>query len=240
MAHTDNGENKKNKSSSVNVLLILIIVALLLGGAAGYYYLIYKPNHAVKTVVGGKREADAIQGSIQMMTEEEIREALNHMVEEGMFRISIASTILAEENGRAEVRIENNITNRYIMQVTLYTLTPDERTGEQIQEEIYRTDFIDPGYYIPEAKLDKHLLPGIYEGLAIFTAHYADTEEIVGTAGTNVRIMVYPDGQVPTATPEPTPTPTPTATPNPSATEDTSDTAVIVTPPPEMTTRAGE
>ena len=240
MAHTDEEKKTNTKSSSVNVLLVFIIITLLLGGVACYYFLIYRPNHTARTVVGGKREAEAIQGSIQMMTEEEIQEALNHIVEEGMFRISIASTILAEENGKAEVRIENNITNRYIMQVTLYTTTLNEFTGETIQEEIYRTDFIDPGYYIPEAKLDKHLLPGIYEGLAIFTAHYADTEEIAGTAGAKVRIMVYPDGQVPTATPEPTPTPTPTPTPNPSATEDTSDTAVIVTPPPEMTTRAGE
>lgn len=237
MARTGNEKKKRKKGSSVNVLLVFIIIALLLAGAAGYYYLVYKPANAPKEVVGGKREADALKGSINLMTEEEIQEALNQIVEEGMFRISIASSIIAEEHGKAEVRIENNITNRYIMQVTLYTTKPDPVTGETIQNEIYRTDYIDPGYYIQAAKFDKHLEPGLYDGLAVFTALYPDTEEIAGRAGAQVRIYVFPDGQVPTPTPSPTPTPTPTPVPG---TGDTFDTLPASTPAAGITINAGE
>jgi len=118
-----------------------------------------------------------------------------------MFRISIASEIVGIENGMNEVRIENNQSNRYLMQVSIYL----DETGE----EIYATDLIDPGYYIQSTEFDKTLKAGEYDATAVFTALYTDTEEIVGTAGANVKIIVLPAGTTPT----PSPTPEPTATP---------------------------
>ncbi len=200
-------EKKKNKT--IVVLLVLIIVALLLGGAAGYYFLVYQPAHQAKQVKGGQREAAALQGSLQVMTEEEIQEALNHIVEEGMFRISIASNIIAIEDGMAEMRIENNMTNRYVMQVDILL--------DETKDVIYSTALIDPGYYIQEAQFDKHLDPGEYNATAIFTALYPDTEDVVGTAGANVKIHVFAKGvPLPTATPEPTPEPTAEPTEEPT------------------------
>lgn len=197
------GKNAGKKNGMIVVIIVLLLVfALLLGGVL-YYFLAYAPAH--KGVKGGQREAAALQGSLNIMTEEEIQKALNEIVEEGMFRISIASTIIGIENGEAEMRIENNMTNRYIMQVSIYL----DETGE----EIYATDLIDPGYYIQSAPFDKQLEPGEYEATAIFTALYPDTEEIVGTAGAQVRIIVYPSGVTPAPTPTPTPAPTPTVEP---------------------------
>ena len=185
-------ENKAN-NNLLKVVIILLLVFVLLLGAILVYFLVIRPN-ADKGVKGGQREAEALQGSINVMTEEEIQEALNNIVDEGMFRISIASNIIAIEDGYAQVRIENNLQNRYIMQVSIYL----DETGE----EIYSTDLIDPGYYIQETRFDKDLKPGEYAATAVFTAYYPDTEEIVGTVGANVTVHVFPAGTSPTAAPE--------------------------------------
>lgn len=191
--------NNSNKKLIIIIVILILMFVLLLGGVL-VYFLVIQPNQG-KQVKGGQREAEALKGSLTVMTEAEIQEALNNIVEEGMFRISIASNIIAIEDGPAQVRIENNLSNRYIMQVNL---TLDE-TGEAI----YSTDLIDPGYYIQETTFHKHLDPGEYAATAIFTALYPDTEEIVGTVGANVKIHVFAAEPTPTPTAEPSPTPAP-------------------------------
>lgn len=196
-------ENKNQTNQLLKIAIALLLVFVLLLGGLLCWFLIFKPQ-ADREIKGGQREADALQGAIRQMTDEEIQQALNNIVEEGMFRISIASDIIAIEGDKAELRIENNLQNRYVMQVSIYL----DDTGE----EIYSTDLIDPGYYIQEAELDKHLEPGEYAATAVFTALYPDTEEIVGTVGANVTLHVYPNADaVPTPTPTPEPSPSPTA-----------------------------
>ena len=190
-------EERKEKKSSrkwmILILLLLLIFMLLLGGVI-YYFEAYAPAH--KQIKGGQREAAALKGSINVMTEEEIQAALNQTIEEGMFRISIASNIVGVENGKHEVRIENNLSNRYVMQVSIFL----DETGE----EIYATDLIDPGYYIQQTEYDKEVKAGEYDATAIFTALYPDTEEIVGTVGAQVRLIIFPPGATPTPSPSPT------------------------------------
>ena len=179
-------QKKDNKTDRlIKLLIILVLLLLLLIGGVLTYFLVLKPN-ADKEVKGGQREAAALEGSIQRMSEEEIQEALNNIVEEGMFRISIASDILMVEGGAAEVRIENNPENRYVMQVTLYR----DDTGEAI----YATKLIDPGYYIQATPLDVDLEPGEYAVTAVFTALYPDSQDVVGTVGANVKLYVFPEG----------------------------------------------
>ena len=198
-----NKRRKKNNRKWTTLLILLLLLLIMLLGAALTYFVFIQPYQ--QKAVGGKREAAALQGSLNVMTDEEIQEALNNIVEEGMFRISIASNIIAIEDGLADVRIENNLQNRYVMQVTVAL----DETGE----EIYRTGLIDPGYYIQQAEFSKHLDPGEYDATAVFTALYPDTEEIVGTVGANVKIHVFPSGTTPTPIPTATPAPTATALP---------------------------
>jgi hypothetical protein len=177
-----NQDVKPDRHSSTTVLFLLIFV-LICGVIC--YVVFHQPQQEAE-VAGGKREADALEGSLNTMTDEEIQEELNKIVDEGMFRISIASTILAVEDGMAEVRIENHRTNRYVMKVQIYL----DDTGE----EIYASDLIDPGYYIQETTLDQQLAPGEYAATAVFTGLYPDTEEIVGTVGAQVVIRVLEKG----------------------------------------------
>ena len=88
-------EKNQNDRLLKTVIALLLVFVLLMGGAL-CWFLIIKPNMD-KGVKGGQREAEALQGSINHMTEEEIQQALNDIVEEGMFRISIASDIIAIE-----------------------------------------------------------------------------------------------------------------------------------------------
>ena len=127
MARSAPKQNAGKRNSTVVVLLIVILIAVLLC-AAGGYYLIARNNAKENRAQGGKREAAALQGSINQMTEEEIQQSLNDIVEDGMFRISIASTIVAQQDGPAEMRIENKLQNQYIMQVTIY-LTEQNENG---------------------------------------------------------------------------------------------------------------
>lgn len=188
-------EKTNQNEKLLKTVIALLLVFVLLMASALCWFLLIRPKMD-KSIKGGQREADALQGSISQMTEEEIQQALNDIVDEGMFRISIASDIIAIEKGKAELRIENNIQNRYIMQVSIYL--------NENGKEIYSTDLIDPGYYIQSAELDRHLEPGEYEATAVFTALYPDTEEVVGTVGANVKIYVFPNA-------ESVPTPSPTA-----------------------------
>lgn len=187
------GENKQNRLLVAAIALLLVFI-LLLGGLL-CWFLFFRPE-VKKETTGGQREAEALQGSIERMSEEEIQKALDEIVEEGMFRISIASDIIVVKGDKAQLRIENNPQNRYVMQVRLIL----DETGE----EIYSTDLIDPGYYIQAAKLHKEPEPGKYPATAIFTALYPDTEKIVGQVGANVTLHVFAD---PSAVPTPTPSP---------------------------------
>ena len=189
-----------NNNGLLKIAVVLLLVFVLLLGGALCWFLFLKPDSDDDAIKGGQRESEALQGTIQRMSDEEIQAALDKVVEEGMFRISIASNIIAMEGGKAELRIENNPDNRYVMQVSIFL----DETGE----EIYSTDLIDPGYYIQEAALDKYLLPGEYEVTAVFTAYYPDSADIVGRAGAQVMLYVVDD---PAVTPPPTPTPGPAA-----------------------------
>lgn len=162
---------------AVLILLLLALFAMMTAGAL-YFLMEYRQGK----VAGGQRETAAIQGSLKTMTQQEIQDELNRIVEEGMFRISIASAIVGEENGKMEMRIENNAANRYLMRVSIVL----DETGE----EVYTTDTIDPGYHIMEDALDKPLPAGQYPATAIFTALYPDTGAIVGTAGAQVTLYV--------------------------------------------------
>ena len=88
---TDKRRRARRQKGLVLIIILLLLFVMLLGAAVCYFVFI-QPNNA--RVTGGQREAAALQGSLNRMTEEEIQEALNNIVDEGMFRISIASNII--------------------------------------------------------------------------------------------------------------------------------------------------
>ncbi len=141
----------------------------------------------VQSVMGGDtkgmRDPNMSAGQLEGKTEEEIIAELNRMVEEGMFNISIASTIEMENGAdEADVQIENVPGNRYLMQVTV--------VRDDNGEEIYKTGIIEPNYHIQSAKLDTVLPQGVYDCTATFKALDPETEEEVGQASAKLTIYV--------------------------------------------------
>lgn len=205
--------NAERRKRGLFIWIALVMVLLLALGIGLWWYLANK-----EAPERGFRDADAVQGRVQQLSEDEIREQMNEVVREGMFNVSIAANVVVFSVDQiAQWRIENKDINRYLMQVNVYL---DELDGsglptENLGQLIYATQIIEPGYYIPTAKLQlpegESLAEGIYDATAVFTALYMDDERVLGTTAVKIKLYVL-DRPTPTQTPEPTPELTPEPT----------------------------
>jgi len=175
-------------------IVIVCLVFLLTAGIGAYLW------------IDGRQEAkfelyqfdtQAMAGRIQRMTEEEIQQELNRVVEEGMFNISIASAIVFDgPEGQGQARIENIAANRYHMQVDIFL----KETGEKI----YESKLIRPGYSIEYITLDKRLEPGEYPVTAVFSAITQEEMQLFGQAAAEINIYITDAyGRIPTPSPAP-------------------------------------
>ena len=128
-------------------------------------------------------DPNATTGILPGMTEEQIIEELNRIVEEGMFNISI-NTQISFPNGTAEGQayIDNISANHYNMTVQIVL----DDTGESV----YQSGGIRPGQYIENITLSKALPKGSYKATAIFTAHDPEDQSEVGQAAAEVLLTV--------------------------------------------------
>lgn len=122
-------------------------------------------------------------GQVPTKTPEERQAELNRIVDEGMFNISIASTIdFADPTSPGVAYIENVPGNHYDMQVDI---TLDD-TGEVL----YQSGAIAPGNFIETIELARTLPSGSHKATATFTALDRDTHEHVGEAAARVVLAI--------------------------------------------------
>ena len=197
-----NGKKKKKKKKSGRKWLIILLILLLLAVLIAGGILVYKVNQK-REFERYQFDTSAMEGRIQMMTEEEIQAELNRVVEEGMFNISIASSVVFDpKTEMGEARIENIHANNYHMQVDIFL----DDTGELV----YSSKLIQPGYSIEHIKLDRKLAPGEYRATAIFSAITKKELQLFGQAGAQIKLYIPDeDGKYPTPTPAPTSSPAP-------------------------------
>ncbi len=176
-------EKKSHKRSVILVLILLLIVAI----AFGVWYLFFRHTGFERY----KFDTEAMEGRLQQMTDEEIQQELNRVVEDGMFNISIASSIVFESpESEGEARIENIAANHYHMQVDIFL--------DETNECVYSSDLIRPGYSIEKIKLEKKLEPGEYAAKAVFSAITQEDMKLFGQAGAEVKLYVLDEnGEVP-------------------------------------------
>lgn len=187
------GAQRARRQKKRTVLIILIAVLLLLMIAGGILLLLQHRQPA-----GYERyqfDTDAIAGRIQMMSEDQIQQELDRLVEEGMFNISIASAIVFDSpQAEGQARIENVETNRYHMQVDIRL----DDTGELV----YASKLIQPGYSIENIRLSKQLPPGEYAATAVFSAITKEELQLFGQAAAQIKLYVMDEeGRIPTPTP---------------------------------------
>ncbi|WP_165060922.1 hypothetical protein [Adlercreutzia sp. ZJ154] len=170
VAPSDAAPKPKKHKAGFWVAIILSIVCIALAAIVTFNMCTEKP----------KRSGEL--GSVAGMSEDEIRDELDKVVQAGMFDISIASMAQFEDGtSKGDLKIENPATNHYLMKVDISR----DDTGEVI----YSTDMIEPGYMIYSDALSKDLDAGTYQCSATFTAY--DEQEIeVGKASAKTTIVV--------------------------------------------------
>jgi len=183
---------RRRKRRRVFIILAVILFLLLVVGAA---LVIWAQSQSQRDFERYQFDTSAMEGRIQTMTEAEIQQELNRVVEEGMFNISIASSVVFENpEASGQARIENVAANRYHMQVDI---TLDD-TGETV----YSSQLIRPGYSIEHIKLKRPLPPGEYAATAVFSAITQQEMQLFGQAAAQIKLYVLDEtGHIPTPTP---------------------------------------
>ena len=170
-------EEKTKKNGGAVKWAFPVVILILVGVIA---WLLLRPQ---EQPAGLTRAADAQLGQLEGKTEEQIVEELNRIVEEGMFNISInTQPEFPDGSSPGNLCIENSPANHYLMVV--------EITLNDTGEKVYTSGALEPNYHIQEAKLDRALAKGTYPATATFYAYTADTQELVGTAGVEMQLII--------------------------------------------------
>jgi hypothetical protein len=164
----------KNWFKPVILILILVVIALLI------YQFFIKPDDTPNIL---EDSVKAELGQLDNKSEEEIQEELNRVVEENMFHIAINGYPVFED-GESEgtLEIENVPSNNYSMNVQI--------TLQDTDELIYESGILKPNYHIQTDKLSKDLDKGEYPCNVTFTAYDTDSQQEVGSTGTQITIYV--------------------------------------------------
>ena len=174
----DAGEPAREKKRRGAAFWIAVVVAIAaLAAACTCAYIWWQGQQ------GSSRDANALIGQIEGKSQEEVQAELDRIVEEGMFNISIASTVDFEDGAsEGAIKIENVPGNRYLMQVDI--------VRDDTDEIIYQSGILEPNYHIQSARLDAELPAGTYACTAIFHALDPASEEEIGQAAANMTIRV--------------------------------------------------
>ena len=166
-------EPRKHTKRTVAVVLLIVVAAI----AVWLLLWLFACNGS------SLFDPHARTGQAPYKTEAEIQAELDRTIEEGMFNISIASTI-EFESGTSEgtAYIENVPANHYNMQVTI----TDDATGD----ELYQSGVLAPNQYIENITLSKDLEPNTYECTATFRALDPTTYDEIGQTAAKISLVV--------------------------------------------------
>lgn len=174
----DRGVEKQEEQPKRSRALVVVGLILLLIAVAALIF-------ALVQTFGPEDPYDgtAQEGQAPYKTAEEIQAELDRTVREGMFNISIVSSI-EFENGEApgKAYIENVPANKYCMRVTI----TEDATGQQL----YQSGVLRPNQYIEDITLDVDLGPGTHQATALFTALNPETLDEVGETAAQIALVV--------------------------------------------------
>lgn len=169
-------KHKKEKKSRKSVVIIILVLLLLAAGVLGWF--LYQ-NMSQEDVM----EPNAVIGTMPGKTREQIEAELNQKVSEKEVAFSInASPVFETGDAAGNILFENPQSNgkRTRVEITL------DDTGELI----YKSGLLDPGSYVPEAKLLTDLEPGNYTCTATIYAYRIDDDSFIGKVAAGLTLVV--------------------------------------------------
>ncbi len=163
--------NKKKKRNKIIAFLIMLLILLLL-------------LTRCCSSCSNLSPSDIAQGEIewnQPRASRDLQAEIDKAVEQGMFNVFMNTNIVFPDgNSKGNMMIQNIDTNVYPMYVEIYN---DDNL-------LYKSDIIDPGYKIEEAKLDTALSKGTYDCTAYFYVTDSNKQEVQNKIGLNIKITV--------------------------------------------------
>ncbi len=180
---TKQKDNKKRDTIIViGLLLLLFLLALilfyLLLGGKGADGILSNETDKIDFIVDG----NVTDGDIVGKSKDDIVDALNQKVQDGMINISMnTNPIFADGEAKGTLMITNSEINRYPQMIEIYT--------KDTNELIY-SGGIEVGSKIETSTLSVDLPQGTYDCIAYFHAVDPDTGDRVGTAGADIKITI--------------------------------------------------
>ena len=163
--------NKKKKRNKIIAFLIMLLLLLLL-------------LTRCCSSCSNLSPSDISQGEIewnQPRASRDLQAEIDKAVEQGMFNVFMNTNVVFKDgNSKGNMMIQNIDTNIYPMYVEIYN---DDNL-------LYKSDIIDPGYKIEEAKLDTALSKGTYDCTAYFYVTDSNKQEVQNKIGLNIKITV--------------------------------------------------
>jgi len=163
--------NKKKKRNKIITFIIMLLLLLLL-------------LTRCCSSCSNLSPSDISQGAIewnQPRASRDLQAEIDKAVEQGMFNVFMNTNVVFKDGqSKGNMMIQNIETNRYPMYVEIY----HDNTL------LYKSDIIEPGYKIEEAKLDTPLSKGTYDCTAYFYVTDNNKEEVQNKIGLNIKITV--------------------------------------------------
>jgi len=163
--------NKKKKRNKIITFIIMLLLLLLL-------------LTRCCSSCSNLSPSDISQGAIewnQPRASRDLQAEIDKAVEQGMFNVFMNTNVVFKDGqSKGNLLIQNVETNIYPMYVEIYH---DDTLP-------YKSDIIDPGYKIEEAKLDTALSKGTYDCTAYFYVTDSNKQEVQNKIGLNIKITV--------------------------------------------------
>lgn len=172
MKHNEESTEKKRKPW---LLIFLVLLLAVIGGVIAWTSL--KPEYS------DRLEPNAVVGSMPGKTKEQIEAELTAKVGEKEVAFSINARPEYESgDSKGNILFENPKNNKKLTRV--------EITRDDTGELIYKSGLLEPGSYIPEAKLLTELGAGSYPCTALIYAYALKDESYIGKVAAGLVITV--------------------------------------------------
>ena len=177
-------EDKRKKRDRILIIGLVLLLFLLVGSLI---YLLFGGKGADGILPDGDKihfapDDNSEQGDITDKSKDEIVDALNKKVADGMINISMnANPTFANGKAKGTLMISNSEVNRYPQMVEIYT--------KDTNQLIY-SGGVEVGSKIETSTLLVDLPKGEYDCAAYFNAIDPKTDAKIGTAGANIKITI--------------------------------------------------